>query len=90
MDQQKDVVVFEFDRKKLKADLSYTGRSKSRAHHTKQLYFADLMHKLQDIEHLLLMFITLHLRNAASLASVKMAGLPISSYLKLINIPEIG
>jgi hypothetical protein len=34
------------------------------------------MHKLQDIQYLLLMFITLHLRNAASLASVKMAGLP--------------
>jgi hypothetical protein len=50
--------------------------SKSRAHHTKQLYFAGLMHKLHDIQNLLLMFITLHLRNAASLASVKMAGLP--------------
>jgi hypothetical protein len=34
------------------------------------------MHKLQDIQHLLLTFITLHLRNAASLASVKMACLP--------------
>jgi hypothetical protein len=34
------------------------------------------MHKLQDIQHLLTMFITLHLRNAASLASVKMVGLP--------------
>jgi hypothetical protein len=32
------------------------------------------MHRLQDIQHLLLMFITLHLRNA-TLASVKMAGL---------------
>jgi hypothetical protein len=47
-----------------------TGRSKSCAHHTKQLYFAGLMHKLQDIQHLLLMFVTLHLRNIASLASV--------------------
>jgi hypothetical protein len=28
---------------------NYTGRSKSRAHQTKQLYFAGLMHKLQDI-----------------------------------------
>jgi hypothetical protein len=39
----------------------YTGRLKSRAHHTKQLYFAGLMHKLQDMQHLLLMFITLYL-----------------------------
>jgi hypothetical protein len=35
----------------------YTGRSRSRAHQTKQLYFAGLMHKLQDVQHLLLMFI---------------------------------
>jgi hypothetical protein len=37
----------------------YIGKSKSRAHHTKQLYFAGLMHKLQDIQHLLLMFYNL-------------------------------
>jgi hypothetical protein len=43
-----------------------TGISKSRVHHTKQLYFAGLMHKLQDIWNLLLMIITLHLRNAKS------------------------
>jgi hypothetical protein len=29
-------------------------------------YFAGLMHKLQDLQHLLLMFITLYLRNAKS------------------------
>jgi hypothetical protein len=44
----------------------YYREIQSRAHHTKQLYFAGLMHKLQDIQYLLLMFMTLYLRNAKS------------------------
>jgi hypothetical protein len=69
---------------------SYTGRSKSRAHHTKQLYFAGLMHKLQDIYHLLLMFITLHLRNAKSnyvFTTYARNGFPVEQCMRELFLP---
>jgi hypothetical protein len=72
--------------------MCYTGRLKSRAHHTKQLYFAGLMHKLQDIEHLLLMFITLHLsvRNAKSnhiFTTYARNGFPVQQCMRKLFLP---
>jgi hypothetical protein len=45
--------------------LQNTARSKSHAHHNKQLYFAGLMHKLQDMGRAIAQAVSLRLPTAA-------------------------